>query len=109
MIKGYHYGDGVAGDSVVLTAGSGSWSCGDFEATLGATYTVGFTTAWKPAISYVYLCNDEGVIKQVYQGKTASTHNEVTFTVTDEEVTKIYVRSLDYESGAITATMTIGG
>jgi len=109
IIKGYHYGDGVAGDSVVLTAGSGSWSCGDFDATLGATYTVGFTTAWKPAISYVYLCNDEGVIKQVYQGTTASAHNEVTFTVTDEEVTKIYVRSLDYEAGAITATMTIGG
>ncbi|MBQ1186199.1 MAG: hypothetical protein IIX54_00720, partial [Clostridia bacterium] len=107
IIKGYHYGDATAGGSVALTE-STSWSCGDFDATFGKTYTVTFTTTWTISVPYIYLCNDEGVVIQNVPATVKSAENTITFTITDERITKVYVRSLDYAAGNIRATEKLG-
>ena len=107
IIKGYHYGDATAGGSVALTE-STSWSCGDFDATFGKTYTVTFTTTWTISVPYIYLCNDEGVVIQNVPATVKSAENTIAFTITDERITKVYVRSLDYGAGSIRATEKLG-
>ena len=106
ILKGYHYGDATAGGSVALTE-STSWSCGDFDATFGKTYTVTFTTTWTISVPYIYLCNNEGVVIQNVAATTKSSENKITFTITDENITKVYIRSCDNGAGSISATEAI--
>ena len=107
IIKGYHYGDATAGGSVELLESS-SWSCGNFDATFGKTYTVTFTTTWKITIPYIYLCDENGVVIQNVDATVKSAENTITFTITDERIKKVYVRSCDYASGNIRATEKLG-
>ena len=107
VIKGYHYGDGTAGGYVSLNESS-SWSCGNFKAEYGKTYTVTFTTTWTISVPYIYLCDDNGVIIQNVPATAKSCENKITFTISDNRITSVYVRSQDYGAGNISAVEKLG-
>ncbi len=103
IINGYHYGDPVAGDTIQISENA-SWSCTSFDAVYGKKYTVTFKSAWKATIPYIYFCNSSDVVVKVLNAEVASQRNEITFTIDDKTVTKIYVRSNSTDD-SITATM----
>jgi len=103
ILNGYHYGDPVAGDTIQISENA-SWSCTSFDAVYGKKYTVTFKSAWKATVPYIYFCNSSDVVVKVLNAEVASQRNEITFTVDDKTVTKIYVRSNSTDD-SITATM----
>jgi hypothetical protein len=103
ILNGYHYGDPVAGDTIQISENA-SWSCASFDAVYGKTYTVGFKSAWKATVPYIYFCNSSDVVVKMLNAEVASQRNEITFTVDDKTITKIYVRSNSTDD-SITATM----
>lgn len=103
ILNGYHYGDPVAGDTIQISENA-SWSCASFDAVYGKKYTVTFKSAWKATVPYIYFCNSSDVVVKVLNAEVASQRNEITFTVDDKTVTKIYVRSNSTDD-SITATM----
>ena len=103
ILNGYHYGDPVAGDTIQISENA-SWSCASFDAVYGKKYTVGFKSAWKATVPYIYFCNSSDVVVKVLNAEVASQRNEITFTIDDKTVTKIYVRSNSTDD-SITAIM----
>ena len=103
IINGYHYGDPVAGDTIQISANA-SWSCASFDAVYGKKYTVTFKSASTTTVPYIYFCDSSDVVVKTLHAEEKSKVNEITFTVDDKNVTKIYVRSLS-KDGNITATM----
>lgn len=102
---GYHC-DGTVGEPIKVEA-SASWSYTNFGVGYGNTYTVSFISAWKPEVPYILLCDENDVIKTILSAETGDARNEVTFTVTDPTVTKVYVRSLSTEEGNIMVTQLV--
>lgn len=105
ITNGYHC-DGTVGEPIKVEE-SASWSCANFNVGYGNTYTVSFISAWKPEVPYILLCDENDVIKTILSAEKGDARNEVTFTVTDPTVTKVYVRSLSTEEGNIMVTQVV--
>ena len=103
ILNGYHYGDPVAGDTIQISENA-SWSCASFDAVYGKKYTVTFKSAWKATVPYIYFCNSSDIVVKTLHAEEKSKVNEITFTIDDKTVTKIYVRSNSTDD-SITATM----
>ncbi len=106
VVSGFHYGDKTVGETIVPIKDA-SWCGGYFNASVGNTYKVTFRSAWKTTIPYIFLCDGSNTVKQVINSETASATNEITFTVADETVVKVYVRSQSTDPNKITVTQII--
>ncbi len=102
----YQYSVGAVGETIRIVDDT-SWSYASFDVAYGNTYSVGFTSAWKLDDPYIFMCDENGVIKQLINTEKGDARNEIAFKITDPSVTKVYVRSLTNEAGGITVTQVI--
>lgn len=100
------YNDGAVGETITPVEDS-SWSCASFSVSNNNTYTVSFYSAHKADVPYIYLCDEKDIIKEIFTATSASAKNDITFTVDDKSVSKVYVRSLNNSTGSIKVMQTV--
>ena len=92
-INTYRDASGSIGETITISGPTGPWNYASFNVETGATYGVKFY-AYPSAESWphIFLCNGEDVILNTISAEYAG-RNYITFTVTDNQITKVYVRS----------------
>lgn len=100
------YCNGAVGETIQIV-NDNSWSYAGFDVSYRNTYAASFVSAWKLDDPYIFMCDENGVIKQLINTEVGDARNEITFTVTDPSVTKVYVRSLTNEEGGIIVSQVI--
>ena len=100
------YDDGAVGETITTVEDS-SWSCASFNVSNKNTYIVSFYSAHKADVPYIYLCDENDSIKKIITANTASTKNDITFTIDDKSVSKVCVRSLNNSTGSIKVMQTV--